>query len=177
MAFYGFWPHVNGEKKKKKKDKTPTKLQLLEIYPYAPTKAFPNLKSPWSSLQAQTTHKSWQRHLYWLPPWEFLGATQSPLVFKAVLKIFPGTRPAPTSGQFLGTGLATVAPLNAKYPSRQVHRTTLGWPKPPLSQSLCPVWPSCWLMLSVHPLFGLSKGFFRGTQSLKRDRAPSLLLW
>lgn len=33
------------------------------------------------------------------------------------------------------------------------------------------------LMLSVHPLFGLSKGFFRGTQSLKRDRAPSLLLW
>lgn len=74
-----------GKKFKKIKEKSPPKLQLLEIYPYAPTKAFPNLKSPCSSLQAQNTHESWevgwQRHLYWLPPWDFLGATQPPLVF------------------------------------------------------------------------------------------------
>lgn len=98
-------------------------------------------------------------------------------IFKAQLKIFPGTGPALTSGQYLGIGLATVTPFSAKYPSRQIHRTTLGWPKSPPSQSPCPVCPSCWLMLFVHPLFGLSKGCFRGVQALKRDRAPSLLLW
>lgn len=88
-------------------------------------------------------------------------------IFKAKLKIFPGTGPAPAYGEYLGTGLTTMTPLSAKYPSRQVHRTTLGWPKPPPSQSPCPVCLSCWLMLSVHPLSGHSKGCF--TQSLKRE--------
>lgn len=56
----------------------------------------------------------------------------TPGIFKAELKIFPGTGvgPAPTSGQYLGTGLTTMTPLSAKYPSRQVHRTTLRSPKP-----------------------------------------------
>lgn len=132
----------------KKKQEKPTKTTAFRNLPLCSYQSFSKLKV---SLQqsASTEHSGeLESGLAEAPvlvtSMRFLRSNPATTgIFKAELKIFPGMGPAPTSGQFLGTGLATVAPLSATYPSRQVHRTTLGWPKPPPPQSLCPVCPSC----------------------------------